>query len=791
MMFARYRKIMFMKTALLLAVAVFAGLFSGCSFGRKVDEGGEKVSADTPWFDCKVTDCEVKRENTNVFAEDQISQYPIGKISDGYVYALNVIGSDIVEVYLYSGEGTRTAELDLFAKVEELYPDLSMPEFRGAYDLYLQDGKLKLKIDNQSDMSIMLFDVDLLNGTVELSATYSVQSSKPSGYNLFSVNRVKCGENELFVSLYENFCILSVGPDGKTSIYNPGPELEMDLSGYVSDLLPVSDTQALFFDYQTQKYFLYDVTSGKLSKDTSEYDWIKPYFNWYRPDIRYNTGSNGEIYFITPDAVAVPDFGKKCFNNLILLENMDINRAVFASSGQKYCYVANANEESAEFIVMDYMPEKDGCGFEIYNATKAKTNPHAGKRIITTDGFYKDVIYTAIWTFNRTDKDYYIKIVPNIYTDAERSANTSDKPAIYTRGEVGNRMMVDLMAGDCPDVVFYVTSYGQLNNGNCMMDLKPYLESGKMKNQVFDNIVKACENDGCLYAMPLSFVLDGIIVDRTKCGFEGNGMTFDQFGQFTDSYCNGLNVISNSRTGFMGKCLNYQYDVVEQNGTVNFDCTGFRAMAEFTRDHVNDVEINDYWNSFTRSSICSNNTCIEGYLGWFSEIKSAPFGYGDADLIGFPSADGRGPAANIRCFVSVTQGSKCPIGAWRFIETLLSEDVQKSLCSQTGTFQNEFPLNRKAFDEVGADCVDIFNHQIDQEYSWQTGADKSSLYTKKDDLNTLKKVAESLDHIYKSDADIDIIVFEEIQPYLAGDKSLDEVIKIMNDRARTVMNERR
>ena len=131
-MFVRSGKTMLRNSALVLAVAVFAGLFSGCSFGRKVDEGGEKVSADTPWFNCKVTEYEVKRENTNDFAEDQISQYPIGKISDGYVYALNVIGSDIVEVYLYSGEGTRTAELDLFAKVEELYPELCMPEFRGA-----------------------------------------------------------------------------------------------------------------------------------------------------------------------------------------------------------------------------------------------------------------------------------------------------------------------------------------------------------------------------------------------------------------------------------------------------------------------------------------------------------------------------------------------------------------------------------------------------------------------------------------------------------------------------------
>lgn len=791
-MIVRFRKTMYRKIALFLTLSVLAGLFSGCSFGKKTDEGGEKVSADTPWFDCKITACEVKRDNTNEFVEEQISQYPIGKLSDGYVYALNVIGTDTVEAYLYSDDGKQTAKVNLFAKVEELYPDLGIPDFRGNYDLYAQDDKLKLKIDNQRDKSIMIFDVDLKSETVALSATYNVQGSKVSDYGSFSVNRVKCGDYELYVSLYENFCILNVRSDGSISTFTPGPELKMDLSGYVSDLLPVSETQALFYDYQTQNYFIYDAVAGTLTKETSEYDWIKPYYNWYRPDIRCNISGNGKFYFITPNAVAVPDFDKKCFNDIVLLENMDINRAVFASTGEKYCYVTSANEDAVEFIVMDYTPNQNEGGFEIYNATRAKTNPHAGKTIIITDGYYRDVIYTAIWTFNRTDKDYYIKIVPNIYTDAERSAYTSDESELYTRGEIGNRMMVDLMAGDCPDVVFYVTSYGQLNNGNCMMDLKPYLESGQMKNQVFENIVKACEIDGCLYAMPLSFVLDRIIVDRTKCGFDGDGMTFNQFGQFTDSYCNGLNVVSNTRTGFIGACLNYQYDVVEQNGTVNFDCPEFRTMAEYTRDHVNDVETNDYWNSFSRSSLCSNRTCIEGYLGWFDAIKNLPFDYSDADLVGFPSEDRRGPAANIRCFVSVTQGSKCPLGAWRFIETLLSDDVQKSLCDQSGTYQNEFPINKKAFDEIGTECVDSFNNQIDRDYSWMSGSsDKSSLHVDKADLGTLKNVTGAVDHIYKSDADIDIIVYEEIQSYLAGDKSLDDVIRIMNDRAKTVMNERK
>ena len=161
-------------------------------------------------------------------------------------------------------------------------------------------------------------------------------------------------------------------------------------------------------------------------------------------------------------------------------------------------------------------------------------------------------------------------------------------------------------------------------------------------------------------------------------------------------------------------------------------------------------------------------------------------------MVGFPSADGRGPAADICCFVSITQGSDCPNGAWRFIETLLSEDVQKAFCEQlVDSYQSFFPINRNAFEEAGKDSVDIFNHNKELEYaSWFGGSDNLGNYVNVEDLDKLKVVTESVNHIYRSDADIDIIVYEEIQPYLAGDKSLDEVIKIMNDRARTVLNER-
>ena len=63
--------------------------------------------------------------------------------------------------------------------------------------------------------------------------------------------------------------------------------------------------------------------------------------------------------------------------------------------------------------------------------------------------------------------------------------------------------------------------------------------------------------------------------------------------------------------------------------------------------------------------------------------------------------------------------------------------------------------------------------------------DKDTGELRTDELN------QSVTHIVRSDADIDIIIYEEIQPYLVGDKSIDDVIKIMNDRARTLIIERK
>ena len=125
-------------------------------------------------------------------------------------------------------------------------------------------------------------------------------------------------------------------------------------------------------------------------------------------------------------------------------------------------------------------------------------------------------------------------------------------------------------------------------------------------------------------------------------------------------YCNGFNPVGNTRDEFMRNCMATSYDLLQSNGSIDLDCEAFRQMAEYTCENVMD---NDIDNIFAHSA----NWCqidIYGTNQWLDEVKHN-FPDGQEDLIGFPSPDGRGPAAEIRSCVSITKSCRSPEGAWR------------------------------------------------------------------------------------------------------------------------------
>ena len=60
----------------------------------------------------------------------------------------------------------------------------------------------------------------------------------------------------------------------------------------------------------------------------------------------------------------------------------------------------------------------------------------------------------------------------------------------------------------------------------------------------------------------------------------------------------------------------------------------------------------------------------------------------------------------------------------------------------------------------------------------------------KDDINNLERILLSCSNMINADSEINIILIEEMPAYFLGQKNLDAVIKIAQDRAQKVLDER-
>ena len=105
------------------------------------------------------------------------------------------------------------------------------------------------------------------------------------------------------------------------------------------------------------------------------------------------------------------------------------------------------------------------------------------------------------------------------------------------------------------------------------------------------------------------------------------------------------------------------------------------------------------------------------------------------------------------------------------------------------------PVRKTAFEKYGYDTVDEVNKTYER---YKEFYEPEELKEYGYPMHTLDRSVVSdyetmigyCDSILTSDSALDMIVKEEIPAYFAGQKSLDEVIKIINDRAKTYLNER-
>ena len=427
--------------------------------------------------------------------------------------------------------------------------------------------------------------------------------------------------------------------------------------------------------------------------------------------------------------------------------------------------------------------------FDIYVITKASENPNAGKTVLELYSTYgvEETIAEAITRFNETNDSFFVEVTDRYEFDSVKtylSADSKDDEALDSLKEnlsLNDKLAMDIMNGTGPDILINTGDMGRLYNSNYLVDLSKYfadLDSEKY----FTNIIEAAKTDGKLYQLPIRFDIEGIHTDSKYAGASGMGFTTKEYEDFLYGPLNGYDLNQTGQAFYFATLFNAMSDKFIVNGKVDFSGPEFAELADFVKDNVHEKAL-------------SNEAEMSDERSWQNDRIARLTSYSVNDLqganaiLGIPSSDGRGPMVRCNISAAVSTQSVNIDACVEFTKILLSDDIQYDM-SKKGFFS----LSREAYRKAGSIILDYCNGprgSMAFQKITVTGQkiNRTTDFTEAD-LNNLEKIISSCTHFDSADASINMILIEEMPAYFLGQKDLDSVIRIAQDRAQKVLDER-
>lgn len=548
-----------------------------------------------------------------------------------------------------------------------------------------------------------------------------------SGKDNISVNEVVCVNGTAFLKCYSNM---------KACIYtlNNGMchEVRTDNFDFIDTFEKYDDNNIILLvtSYERTKYMLLNTSSLSFTE-------IEDYKGEYSVEDHSLVVSDGKGGEKTP----VIDF-----NNTLLSVYMYKASNVLSATDERIILKCNAAGMDNTIVIL----------------TKAETNPNAGKQIIEAAHLDMLTILEAngISEFNKRSEAYFIKDNEdyNYWSVFDWDAAMIDYNAETNRAksEKINALMADIASGEGPDVILDSSDCREIQNGKYLVNMDSLIKDLKLDSkEYFTNIIEASDIDGRKYTLPLEVSVQGLLIDNEEAKGLGTGIKIKDYSKFVSEVCNNNDpmYLYQSQMAYFDQLVAISFDLYESSdGRVNFDNQDFRALAEYVHENV--PETITYNEGRIRSvSLYGVTTDYEQYGISLSNRK----------LIGLPSPDGRGPCYRFTSCASIAACSSCQEGCWQFISSMLNEDIQK--------YASAIPVSRNAFTSLAVTVTD--GKPIDQAV-----------------IDNYVSIISNGTFYYSTDYSIRIIIDEEMPSYFDGQKSLDEVIKIIEIRVNLMIAER-
>ncbi|MCH5337432.1 MAG: extracellular solute-binding protein [Acetatifactor sp.] len=386
----------------------------------------------------------------------------------------------------------------------------------------------------------------------------------------------------------------------------------------------------------------------------------------------------------------------------------------------------------------------------------------------------------AVAEYNRYQQGVQIQIV-EYYKD--RSAQDG-----YERGS--NQLTLDIVTGKAPDILDVSSvDYDVFAEKGVLADLYGFMQEDVdcSKDMLISSVIEAHETNGSLYCISPSFLLWTMWGARSVTGGR-TGVTLEEMIQILQENGRGVSAIDGfaaDEPALKTLCTFGMDEFVDwDNKTCEFDGEYFKSILRFVKDYKGGYPSGSRIESIRNKEILLTNGTISSVATY--QLEKEIYGE-EIGFIGYPTAEGSGTAVNFMgAKLAIASASKKQQEAWDFVKYYL----------QNGYDGQGFPLVKEQFNQVMA-------RAMEEEYVTEDGVRSrvikgsywvgdGSIYVfaaTQEDVDAVVQLVESASNRYRYHIELQNIIDEEVGGYLSGQRDLDEVVKVIQNKASLYLQE--
>lgn len=442
------------------------------------------------------------------------------------------------------------------------------------------------------------------------------------------------------------------------------------------------------------------------------------------------------------------------------------------------------------------------CENELVVLTKKPYDSVPHKTTLTFASLYVDYyVRDMIIDFNKSNAEYRIEV---------RDYSEYNTEEDYTAG--ATKLKAEIMAGNVPDIICLDSlPADELIESGYLVDLYPLLDADEelSRDDLFPSILACLEtDDGKLYRTCSSFQINTIVGASSVVGYEP-GWTYDEFKAAYDLMPDDCDVfdVYTTQSAILSSLLSLEMSnlVNWETGECFFNTEAFTDMLEFTAQFPSEFDWENYdYSEETGTRIASGRQMLlQTYIYDFWDFRVYPMYFGgEATFIGWPSSTGNGSmfVLNSGAYAIGSTTEHLDV-AWDFVKTFLTEEYQTD-------YVWGFPTNLDAFNAIleremtpmyetdmeGNYVLDENGNKIEISQGGMSFGDGTTIdiyALTQEQADQFMALVNSIDKVASSDATIMEMVIQDSAPFFAGEKTAEDIGKMLQSKISLYVNEKR